>query len=103
MNGQPAGQQGQQINIKIDDATLKGAHANAMGISHAKEEFVLDFMNIFPWQKVGVVTSRVITSPGHMKRIYRAMEENIKKYEDKFGKIEEAQSPQEGEVGFKTA
>ncbi|MDP2683784.1 MAG: DUF3467 domain-containing protein [bacterium] len=100
--GQP-GQQGQQINIKIDDQTLKGVNANAMGISHSKEEFVLDFMNIYPWQKVGIVTSRVITTPGHMKRIYNALADNIKKYEDKFGKIEEAQAPQSGDIGFKTA
>jgi len=95
--------QGQQINIKIDDKTLKGVNANAMGISHSKEEFVLDFMNIYPWQKVGVVTARVITTPGHMKRIYKALEENIKKYEKKFGKIEEAQAPQQSDIGFRTA
>ena len=98
MNGQPPNQ---QINIKIEDAVLKGAYTNAMAVSHSKEEFVLDFMNIYPWQKAGIVTARVITSPGHMKRIYKALEENIKKYEQKFGKIEEAKEP-EG-IGFKTA
>jgi len=102
MNGQPQPQQ-QQVNIKIDDATLKGSYANAMGISHSKEEFVLDFMNVYPWQRAGVVTSRVITSPGHVKRIFKALEENIKKYEDKFGKIEIAKSPSNEEIGFKTA
>jgi len=101
MNNQNNNPQGQQINIKIDDQTLKGVNANAMGVSHSKEEFVLDFMNIYPWQKVGVVTARVITSPGHMKRIYKALEENIKKYEDKFGKIEVAQAPANNEIGFK--
>ncbi len=103
MNGQQPqqpGQPGQQINIKIDDAILKGAYANAMGVSHAKEEFVLDFMNIYPWQKTGVVSARVITSPGHVKRIYKALDENIKKYEKQFGKIEEAQAPSAGEIGF---
>ncbi|MFA6098716.1 MAG: DUF3467 domain-containing protein [Patescibacteria group bacterium] len=99
MNGQD---QSQKINIKIDDDTLKGVYANAMGISHSKEEFVLDFMNIYPWQRAGVVTSRVITSPGHMKRIYKALEDNLKKYEQKFGKIAEADSPS-ADVGFKTA
>ena len=92
----------QQINVKIDDATLKGVYANAMGVTHSKEEFVLDFLNIYPWQKSGIVTSRVVTSPGHMKRIYRALEENVKKYEQQFGKIEEAKGPGLGEMGFKT-
>jgi hypothetical protein len=92
---------GQQINIKIEDAIMKGVYANAMGVSHSKEEFVVDFMNMYPYQRAGIVTARVITSPGHMKRIYNALEENIKKYEQQFGKIEEAQAP-EG-IGFKTA
>ncbi len=100
MNGQQNNQQ--QINIKIDDATLKGVYSNAMGVSHSKEEFVLDFMNVYAHQRAGVVNARVITSPGHMKRIYKALEENIKKYEDKFGKIEEAQAPG-SEIGFRTA
>ncbi|MBI5037193.1 MAG: DUF3467 domain-containing protein [Candidatus Kerfeldbacteria bacterium] len=103
MNGQPQAQPNQQqINIKIDDTTLKGAYSNAMGVSHTKEEFVLDFMNLYPHQRAGIVAARVITSPGHMKRIYKALEENIKKYEDRFGSIEEAQAPGSGEVGFKT-
>ena len=102
MNGQQP-QSNQQVNIKIDDSTLKGAYTNAMGVSHSKEEFVLDFMNIYPWQRTGVVNARVITSPGHVKRIYRALEENIKKYEDKFGKIEEAKSPAAEGIGFKTS
>ncbi|MBU0598357.1 DUF3467 domain-containing protein [Patescibacteria group bacterium] len=100
MNGQP---DQQKINIKIDDATFKGVHANAMGVSHNKEEFVLDFMNIYAWQRSGIVTARVITSPGHIKRIYRALEDNLKKYEQKFGKIEEAKAPSDQDMGFKTA
>lgn len=99
MNGQQPQQR--QINIKIEDAILKGAYANAMAVSHSKEEFVLDFMDIYPWQKAGIVTARVITSPGHAKRILTALQENVKKYEEKFGKIEVAKEP-EG-IGFKTA
>ncbi len=96
-------EQQQQINIKIDDATLKGVYANAMGVSHTKEEFTIDFMNVYPFQRTGVVTSRVITSPGHMKRIYLALQDNIKKYETQFGTIKEADAPSTGEIGFKTA
>ncbi|MCK5095594.1 MAG: DUF3467 domain-containing protein, partial [Spirochaetes bacterium] len=43
----------------------------------------------------------IITSPGHMKRIISAMEENVKKYEGKFGKIRQADEPEtHGRVGF---
>ena len=34
--------------------------------------------------------SRVITSPEHVKRIMRALHDNISRYESKFGAIEEA-------------
>ncbi|MFA6553789.1 MAG: DUF3467 domain-containing protein [Patescibacteria group bacterium] len=93
----------QQINIKMDDATMKGVYANAMGVSHTKEEFTMDFMNVYPFQHSGIVTSRVITSPGHMKRIYLALQDNIKKYETQFGTITQAAAPSDGEIGFKTA
>ena len=34
--------------------------------------------------------SRVITSPEHAKRILRALQENVRRYEESFGVIEEA-------------
>ena len=88
--------QPQQINIKINDEVLAGKYANAMQVTHTKEEFVLDFMNILPPN--GIVTARVITSPGHMKRIIKALQENLGRYEAIFGKIEEAEAP--SEIGF---
>lgn len=90
-----------QMQIKISDDVLKGVYANAMQVSHSKEEFVLDYMNLSPHQGVGVVSSRVIISPGHAKRMIAALTENLKKYEDQFGKIEEASAPN-NELGFKT-
>ncbi len=95
----PQGQQ-KQLQIKVSDDVLKGAYANAMQILHTKEEFVLDFMNLSPHQGVGIVNSRVIMSPGHVKRVISALQENLKKYEGSFGKIEEAESPS-NELGFK--
>lgn len=92
----------QQMQIKISDKTMKGSYANMMMVSHTQEEFVLDFMNVVPSQNAGVVTSRVVTSPGHLKRIIAALSDNLKKYEGQFGKITEAKSPAgKEEVGFK--
>ena len=92
--------QEKKLQIKIDDNTLKGVYANAMQVFHSKEEFVLDFMNLSPHQGVGIVNSRVIISPGHAKRMIAALSDNLKKYEDQFGKIEQADAP--SELGFKT-
>lgn len=78
----------QEIKVKVPDELLKGAYANQMLVTHTKEEFLLDFINFFPPE--GVVTARVIVSPGHAKRIAAALRENIEKYESRFGPIDEA-------------
>lgn len=91
-------QKQQQIPIKADDQTAKGVYANNMVVAHNKEEFVMDFLSIFPPQ--GALVSRIFTSPGHAKRILNALKENVERYEKQFGKIEEAPPPQEG-IGFK--
>ena len=40
-----------------------------------------------------MVCARIVTSPGHMKRIVRALAANLTRYEEAFGPIEEAQEP----------
>lgn len=90
-------QQQQKIQIKIPEAALHGVYSNLMYISHTKDEFVLDFINVQPPN--GIVNARVITSPGHAKRVLKALEENIKKYEDRYGEIE-LPEPRQNEVGF---
>ncbi len=92
-------EQKREIKIKITDEVMKGAYANFMKVSHTKEEFVLDFANIVP--PTGIISARVITSPGHLKRIIGALGYNLKKYEERFGKIEEAEGPKEEKVGFR--
>lgn len=95
---QPSAQGGQatQINIKATDEKLKGEYSNVMQILHTKEEFVLDFLNVFP--PTGTLNSRIILSPGHFKRMMKAMRENLEKYENGFGKIEQSAEP--GKIGF---
>lgn len=78
----------QEIKVKMPEEIQKGVYANQMVVSHTKEEFVLDFISFFPPE--GVVTARVIVSPGHMKRIIEAIEDNLSKYESNFGEIDEA-------------
>jgi len=88
----------QQIQVKISDEILRGAYANAMSVAHTKEEFILDFLNLFPPQ--GSINARVIMSPGHLKRVVAALEDNLKKYEENFGKIEESAAPETSSIGF---
>lgn len=94
---QPQPQQKQQ-QIQIKDNFAGGEYANAMQAVHSKEEFILTFLNIVP--PAGRVCGKIITSPGHIKRMIKVLDENLKKYEDKFGAVEQAESPKEG-IGFK--
>jgi hypothetical protein len=87
----------QQITIKITDEVLKGNYANFLQVMHTPEEFVLDFMNVFP--PTGIAVSRVILSPGHLKRIISALQDNLKKYEDINGEVKMAKTPTH-KIGF---
>ena len=87
----------QQIQIKATDEDLKGKYANMMQVTHTQEEFILDFFLVVPPQ--GALTSRVVMSPRHLKRMVQALQENVQKYEDKFGKIEKSEAL-EAKVGF---
>jgi len=88
-----------QIQIHFPEQLKGGVYSNSMVVSHTKEEFILDFMMIAP--PAGTVTARVILSPGHMKRIISALQDNVKKYEEKHGKITEAEEPGKGKLGFR--
>ncbi len=90
-------QEDRQIRIKASDETLKGTYANMANVLHTKEEFVLDFLNVFP--PTGILGARIILSPGHFKRVLVAMTENLKKYENRFGAVETSEAPT-GKIGF---
>jgi hypothetical protein len=81
--------------IQADATTSLGVYANLMMVSHRKEEFVLDFLFVPPQQPAGGQTvatlrSRIVTTPEHAKRIVRALQENIQRYEAAFGVTAEA-------------
>lgn len=88
-------EQQQQISIQIDTQHASGVYSNLMMISHRKEEFILDFLFVQPQrtpqgQAIANLRARVITTPEHMKRIFKAIEENIGRYEQTFGAIQAA-------------
>ena len=86
-----------EIQVAFPDALKGGAYTNNMVVLHTKEEFIMDFMMVAP--PTGAITARVITSPGHMKRILKALQENVQKYESQFGQIE-ASEPPRSPIGF---
>jgi hypothetical protein len=79
------------LNIKIEDEELRGRYANLLRVTHTQEEFILDFIHLVPPQ--GIVTARVVTSPAHAKRVLRALESNLRRYEEAFGPLAESTEP----------
>src|SRR6202043_787373 len=104
MDEQRPPQQGQgqgQVQIKADEKELQGQYSNLVMIHHNLEEFTMNFIYIFPNGAQGKLLNSMIVSPGHAKRIWRALGENLARYEAQFGTIKE--SPEGGptpNVGF---
>ena len=86
-----------RVEIKLPEELAGGSYANNMVVTHTREEFVLDFLTVFH-PRSGVVTARVIVSPGHLKRVVRALSENLARYESRFGEVTEAASPVDDKV-----
>lgn len=89
----------EQQELKISDNIPGAEYTNSAFISHNKEEFQLFFANILP--PSGRVVSKLITTPGHFKRMISAMSENLQKYEAQFGKVDEAEPVGDKQIGFK--
>ena len=90
--------QNKKTNIQAGKDELRGNYSNVMRVVHNKEEFVLDFMNIVEGN--GVLSSRIFVSPGHLKRMVKVLQDNLKNYEDQFGNIEPGENPKP-QIGFK--
>lgn len=76
-----------QLQIQIDEDVANGQYVNMALVNHADTEFTLDFIYVQPQQPKAKVRSRIITSPRHMKRLLLAMQDNLARYEAKFGPI----------------
>lgn len=84
----------QKIEIQIDPDTMRGTYSNITNIAHTQEEFILDFLYIQQQPApYGKLVSKVILSPGHARRLLTALQDNIRKYEEQFGKEESVVVP----------
>lgn len=88
-----------QVQIKADEKDLVGQYSNLAIIHHNSEEFTMNFIYVFPTVQQGKLMASVIVSPGHAKRLLRALAENIDRYETQFGPIRDEPTPQPT-VGF---
>ncbi len=77
-----------QLQLQIQPEVAKGNYANLVMITHSNTDFILDFACMFPGMPGPTVCDRIVMAPEHAKRLLGALQENIYKYEQQFGKIE---------------
>jgi hypothetical protein len=87
MNQQNANQN--QLNIEITEEIAEGQYANLAIITHSHAEFVIDFVNVMPGTPKSKVKSRIVMTPQHTKRFMKALMENVSRFEDANGDIQD--------------
>lgn len=83
-----------QLSIELSEEVAEGTYSNLAIITHSNAEFVVDFVRVMPGVPKAKVKSRVVLTPQHAKRLMRALQDNISKYENVHGPIEETQGPE---------
>lgn len=77
-----------EFKLEIDKEIARGRYANLAVIVHTKDEVIIDFALAYPQQPPQVV-ARVVLSPQHAKALLRSLEDNLKRFESRFGAIPE--------------
>lgn len=78
-----------QLNIEISEEIAEGQYANLAIITHSHAEFVIDFVNVMPGTPKSKVKSRIVMTPQHAKRFMKALIENVGRFEDSHGNIQD--------------
>ncbi|MFL0352287.1 DUF3467 domain-containing protein [Xanthomarina sp. GH4-25] len=82
-----------QINIELDEKVAEGTYSNLAIINHSVSEFVIDFVSIMPGTPKSKVKSRIILTPQHAKRLFKALGDNVNKFENAHGEIKDYEQP----------
>ncbi len=90
-----------QIQIELDEKVGTGEYSNLVIVTHSPAEFILDFTQVMPGMPKARVRARIIMAPLHVKAFAMALNENIRKFEARFGDIQVSQDEWAREFGFK--
>lgn len=98
-------EQGQQIQVMLDEREMRTVYANAYRIHTAPEEVVLDLgFNMpnpntqpgQPQQMLFRVTDRVVMGYTNAKRLAMSLQQLVKRFEQQFGEIPLQGGPRQG-------
>ncbi|NQZ55488.1 MAG: DUF3467 domain-containing protein [Candidatus Nitrosopelagicus sp.] len=77
------------LNIELSEEVAEGTYSNIAIINHSPSEFVVDFIQMMPGVPKAKVKSRIILTPQHAKRLMKALNDNISKFEAQHGEIKD--------------
>ncbi len=89
----PPAQHTVQLQIELDPAIANGVFVNMAMVNHTETEFTLDLVYVQPQAPKATVRARAITTPKHMKRLLLAIQDNLARYETRFGPVELGDAP----------
>jgi hypothetical protein len=90
-----------QLKIELGEHEAEGIYANIALITHSPSEFIVDFARLLPGAPKTRVQARIVMAPRNLKRFLAALQENLKRYEERFGQIpEDDPSQPTKDIGF---
>ena len=75
-----------QINIELP-GDLEAIYSNFAIINHSASEIVIDFGRLLPNVPKVKIQARILMTPLNAKLLLKALQENLSKYEEKFGEV----------------
>ena len=80
-----------QINIELSEEVAEGIYSNLAIITHSNAEFVIDFIRVMPGTPKAKVKTRMLLTPQHAKRLMKALQDNVVKFEQMHGEIKDSE------------
>ncbi len=77
-----------KIQVHLDEGVAQGIYINLAMVHHNETEFTIDLMYMAPHNPRATVRARAISSPKHTKRLLIALQDQIRRYEERFGVID---------------
>lgn len=79
----------EQIKFSISPEVAMGKAVNHFRITGSVTEFILDFAKRMPDLEVTPIISRITLAPLGVKVLAKILNDSVKEYEEKFGRIQD--------------
>jgi hypothetical protein len=77
-----------RVSLSLEvPADIQPVYGNLARISHSPADIVIDIAHALPAENKAIVRTRVVMSPLSAKLFYKALGENLARYEAAFGEI----------------